>query len=69
MIDFLLGVTILLSIAIMVWIAACWFAGFQYDQWVEEFNKEGIKTALEPVLMGSDVVGYTVVMERRARAR
>lgn len=69
MIDFLLGVTILMALAIVALSAACWFAGFQYDQWVEEFNKEGIKTALEPVLMGSDVVGYTVVMERRARTR
>lgn len=69
MMDFLLYALMALSLAIAVMAYACIRAGVEYDRWVEEFNREGIQTALEPVLHGSEVVGYTVVQERRCRAR
>lgn len=67
MVDFLLGMTILMSLAVAALAAASWFAGKQYDAWVKEFEHNGgVKAALEPVLHGPDVVGYAVVVERRA---
>jgi hypothetical protein len=38
----------------------------EFAKWKAEMDRRGIKTALEPVLMGSDIVGYTYVLERRS---
>lgn len=66
MVDFLLGCTIVLCLAVMALAAASWFAGREYDRWKSEIDAKGIETALEPVLMGGEVVGYTLVTERRS---
>ena len=69
MITFLLYSVFVVALATALVAFSCIRAGVEYDRWVEEFNEKGIKTALEPVLMGSEVVGYTVVQERRCRPR
>ena len=69
MIEFLLWSVFIIAIATALVAFSCILAGKEYDAWVEEFNREGIKTALSPVLQGSEVVGYTVVQERRCRPR
>lgn len=69
MVDFMLGCTIVLSLAVMSLAACSWFAGREYDQWKSEIDAKGVQTALEPVLLGGEVVGYTLVTERRSRAR
>lgn len=69
MIEFLLAAVFVISLATALIALACIRAGIEYDKWMEDFNKEGIKTALEPVLHGPDIVGYTLVGERRSKPR
>lgn len=69
MVDFMLYCICGLSLAVASLALACIIAGKEYDAWVAEFNREGVKTALCPVLYGSEVVGYTVTGERRSRPR
>lgn len=65
MITFLLASIFVIALAIALVCAATILAGREYDAWMEEFNAKGIQTALEPVLSGSEVVGYTVVRQYR----
>jgi hypothetical protein len=70
MVDFLLCSVFIIAIATALVALSCVMAGKEYDRWVSEFEERGgVKSALEPVLMGSEVVGYTVVQERRCRPR
>ncbi len=69
MITFLFWSVFVIAIATALVAFSCILAGREYDKWVTEFNEKGIQTALSPVLMGQEVVGYTVVSERRCRPR
>lgn len=65
MTEFLLGATLLIALSVAALAAASMLAGREYDKWKAEMDEKGIQTALEPVFMGQDVVGYTLVTERR----
>lgn len=65
-IDFFVGCLGVLSLAIAALALASWRAGVEYDKWERSFSERGIKTALEPVVYGGEVVGYTLVAERRS---
>lgn len=69
MIEMLLWAVFVIALA-TAFVALCaWRAGVEYDAWQAEFDKEGIKTSLAPVMQGGEIVGYTLVGERRARPR
>lgn len=69
MFELLVGTVCVLAIATAAAVLGYWYQCYQFDQWMSEMNAKGVKTALEPVLSGSDIVGYTLVKERRCRAR
>lgn len=66
MLELLVGIVLILAIACMLSILGYWYQCWQYDKWIEEFNRKGIKMALSEVRQGSEVVGYTLVTERRS---
>ena len=61
MLIFCVYLLIFVALCVAALAASSWYAGIKYDQWQKEFEAQGVKTALEPVFMGNEVVGYTVV--------
>jgi hypothetical protein len=60
MTEFILGSIVLIGAACMLVSFLAYKAGKAYDQWANEVNQGG-SVRLEPVMMGGEVVGYTVV--------
>ena len=73
MLIFCVYLLIFVALCVAALAASSWYAGIKYDQWQKEFEAQGVKTALgpeqgpvpqgrlEPVFMGNEVVGYTIV--------